>query len=333
MQKSFEDILAQYDLLKQRHMLQEERRHRQLLSLSPKLRELEEQRIDCNLQLLAAGIYPTQNADKREIQGQIQKLAGEIQQERKRLEEEYPYNPQYACPVCGDTGMVMVQGEKQFCQCMKDKIYQQLYGGRDVSGLKGSFEAFDDTLFSDLPVKNKQMSQRQHTLKVKRLFLKFAHKYPEVAKRDILLYGNAGLGKTFLLEALAKELFAQEKDILFLSAYNLFDVFHSHRMGELELIWPIFEVPILLIDDLGTEPMTKNVTVEYLFRLLNERLLHQKTTIIGTNLTPDGLMERYGERILSRLAEKTRVHIFQLYGKDIRMIRGPLSKEPEESES
>lgn len=333
MQKSFEDILAQYDLLKQRHMLQEERRHRQLLSLSPKLRELEDQRIDCNLQLLAASVYPTQNADKREIQGQIQKLAGEIQQERKRLEEEYPYNPQYACPVCGDTGMVMVQGEKQFCQCMKDKIYQQLYGGRDVPGLKGSFESFDETLFSDLPVENRPISQRQHMLKIKRLFLKFAHKYPGVAKRDILLYGNAGLGKTFLLEALAKELFAQEKDILFLSAYNLFDVFHSHRMGELELIWPIFEVPILLIDDLGTEPMTKNVTVEYLFRLLNERLLHQKTTIIGTNLTLEGLMERYGERILSRLAEKTRVHIFQLYGKDIRMIRGPLSKEPEESES
>ena len=33
----------------------------------------------------------------------------------------------------------------------------------------------------------------------------------------------------------------------------------------------LIDAPLLLIDDLGTEPMMRNITVEYLFTLLNER--------------------------------------------------------------
>ena len=34
---------------------------------------------------------------------------------------------------------------------------------------------------------------------------------------------------------------------------------------------PVDDCDLLIIDDLGTEPMMRNITVEYLFTLLNER--------------------------------------------------------------
>ena len=43
-------------------------------------------------------------------------------------------------------------------------------------------------------------------------------------------------------------------------------------------------MPLLLIDDLGTEPLMENITVTQLFNLLNERQNRGKHTVISTNL-------------------------------------------------
>ena len=76
--------------------------------------------------------------------------------------------------------------------------------------------------------------------------------------------------------------------------------------------------PMLLIDDLGTEPMMRNITVEYLFTLLNERAAAKRHTVVATNLTPTQLRERYGERVASRLLDKTCTAPVLFTGKDLR---------------
>ena len=77
---------------------------------------------------------------------------------------------------------------------------------------------------------------------------------------------------------------------------------------------------ILLIDDLGTEPMMQNVTREYLFTLLNERQAQQKHTVLATNLNHMDLMNRYGERVLSRLMDGMNMQTLELKGKDLRLF-------------
>ena len=42
----------------------------------------------------------------------------------------------------------------------------------------------------------------------------------------------------------------------------------------------LIDAPLLLIDDLGSEPMMRNITVEYLFTLLNERIANKRHTVI-----------------------------------------------------
>ena len=81
------------------------------------------------------------------------------------------------------------------------------------------------------------------------------------------------------------------------------------------------QADLLVIDDLGTEPMRKNVTKEYLLILLNERIAKGKSTIITTNLNPEQVLEKYEERIFSRMFNKRETLILQFVGKNQRLKR------------
>lgn len=76
---------------------------------------------------------------------------------------------------------------------------------------------------------------------------------------------------------------------------------------------------MLVIDDLGTEPMLKNVTVEYLLLVLEERQTRGRATVITTNLTGENILNRYGERIYSRLSHKQYSMMIEMKGNDLRL--------------
>ena len=85
---------------------------------------------------------------------------------------------------------------------------------------------------------------------------------------------------------------------------------------------PLLNAPLLLIDDLGTEPLMQNITITQLFNLLNERQLAGLHTVISTNLDIPELKERYTERIASRLTDSTRWRKLTLSGDDVRRKLG-----------
>ena len=64
----------------------------------------------------------------------------------------------------------------------------------------------------------------------------------------------------------------------------------------------------------------QNVTREYLFSLLNERLIQGRHTVIATNLKPDNLLSVYGERVFSRLIDGMNVTVITLGGRDLRAL-------------
>ena len=76
---------------------------------------------------------------------------------------------------------------------------------------------------------------------------------------------------------------------------------------------------VLVIDDLGTEPIMENITVEYLFLLLNERRANALPTLVATNLTLDELKARYSERISSRLLDRSTTQMLRFFGRDVRL--------------
>ena len=80
----------------------------------------------------------------------------------------------------------------------------------------------------------------------------------------------------------------------------------------------LMDVDVLMIDDLGSEPLMQNITVEQLFNLLNERQGRGLSTVISTNLEMPKFRERYTERVASRLRDSMNCKVLSLMGKDIR---------------
>jgi hypothetical protein len=66
------------------------------------------------------------------------------------------------------------------------------------------------------------------------------------------------------------------------------------------------------------EPMLRNITVEYLFTLLNERCAAKLHTVVATNLSIIQIKERYGERVASRLLDTSKCVLIRLGGRDLR---------------
>jgi DNA replication protein DnaC len=154
----------------------------------------------------------------------------------------------------------------------------------------------------------------------------FVKAYPvETAGNGLLLTGSIGVGKTHLavgmLQALvaergAKGLFYDYRDLLkqVQNSYN-----RSVEVTELEILQPVFEAEVLVLDELGASKPTDWVW-DTVAHILNTRYNDRRTTIITTNysnLAPGGadvdsvrlavreetLGDRIGERMRSRLQE------------------------------
>ena len=134
-----------------------------------------------------------------------------------------------------------------------------------------------------------------------------------------MFYGETGLGKTFLTNCIAKALLDRGKIVIYQTSFKLLEILEDLRFNndtkDRTKYNLLFEADLLIIDDLGTE-MTNTFTNSEIFNIINSRLLSNKKTIVSTNLSPKEMMDRYDDRIFSRLFSKFTVLHF--YGKDLR---------------
>ncbi len=218
----------------------------------------------------------------------------------------------YRCPLCRDTGYVG-ETRRTPCICLQKKQLLQVRVTSQIDE-RETFEAFDITIFQS-------ETQRKQMLTVRRLAQSFADSFPDTSKHNLLLLGAAGLGKTYLLNSIAARVLARGFALRKLTAYTLMENLLDGIRQNIDGAAPFLSVPLLLIDDLGTEPMMHNITLEYLFSILNERRNGNLHTVVATNLTVDKLQERYGERVFSRLISTDDAHIIQLTGENLRLCR------------
>ncbi|PYX06465.1 MAG: DNA replication protein DnaC [Acidobacteria bacterium] len=167
---------------------------------------------------------------------------------------------------------------------------------------------------------------------------KFVEEYP-VDNTGLLLIGTIGVGKTHLAVGIIKELvlskgiaclFYDYRELLkeIQNSYN-----ESVKATELDVLRPVFETEVLVLDELGAVKPTEWVW-DTVSLILNTRYNDNRTTIITTNFDDkpagaiggprgaardENLGDRIGERMRSRLHEMCR--IIRMEGSDFRQIR------------
>ncbi|MBZ5532146.1 MAG: ATP-binding protein [Acidobacteriia bacterium] len=252
-------------------------------------------------------------------------------------------NPQTTpeCPFCGGTGWKSVEvpgraSRVTRCDCRIDaRAARLLKAARIPARYEHCTLAEFDT---DFPGAHSSLA------KARLAAGRFVEEYP-VEKTGLLFIGTIGTGKTHLAVGILQELirgkgvpcrFCDYRELLkeIQNSYN-----PSVQTTELEILRPIFDAEVLVLDELGAVKPTEWVwdTVSH---VLNSRYNEKKTTIITTNFPnlPPGEMQsarglsateaarhaarnetlgdRITERMRSRLLEMCRV--VQLDGADFR---------------
>ena len=225
--------------------------------------------------------------------------------------------PVYTCAACKDEGYVY-DPSRRMCDCFRKEYNRRLLVESGVSGDACTFEKFDETLFSE-ECDEKGISQRKIALAIRDICLAYADSFPHTQTRDLLLMGKSGLGKTFMLQSIAHRVAGRGYLPVYASAYRLFETARkAYIENDAEIMAGFMNAELLLIDDLGTEPLMNNVTVTQLFNLLNERQMAGRHTVISTNLSMTEMQERYTERITSRFLDMTGCRRLTFIGGDIR---------------
>lgn len=230
--------------------------------------------------------------------------------------------PIYDCAICQD--QAYVNGE--VCECFQRKIVDALHKQSNMTQVleQENFNTFQLDFYSREVSPSYQQStspydNARHVLQRCKAFVDNFSKL-ERDRGNLLLYGETGLGKTFLTNCIAKELLDNGHTVLYLSANDIFEqVFGEYLMNkkfELEELYKyIYNSELLIIDDLGTET-TNAFVCSKLFEVINQRGLTGRSTVISTNLSIRELQEKYSERIMSRIVESYTV--LHLYGENIR---------------
>ena len=181
--------------------------------------------------------------------------------------------PKYNCQKCNDSGYI--NGE--FCDCLKKEINKLLFAELNRTSPLKTFE--DDKI-------------KHKSYEIMKKWCQLNNKY-----LNVLISGPVGTGKTFLAECVANELIKNNFLVSLTTAINLNNNMLNYHISQNEskygFIQNYIDADVLIIDDLGTEPMLNNVTKEYLYYILSERINKGKRTVITTNLDLNNIDEKY----------------------------------------
>lgn len=235
--------------------------------------------------------------------------------------------PVYQCNDCHDTGYI----GNQKCHCFKKAVTTLLYEQSNLKEIlkKENFSTLSLKYYSDNYIDEKSGRSSLSIMKdavftCHNFVDKFATQHP-----NLFLYGNVGVGKTFLSNCIAKDLIDHGFSVIYYSAPSFFNtlaqsVFDKNDINAQNMYEHIYDCDLLIIDDLGTEYTNQFIASQF-FTCINERLLNKKSTVISTNLSLDALADLYTERSFSRITSN--YTMLKLIGDDIRIQKRFLNRE------
>ncbi|OGO86497.1 MAG: hypothetical protein A2Y22_01210 [Clostridiales bacterium GWD2_32_59] len=325
-QNIYKQILGKYDKKRQQAAIDLENRKSEVYLALPRIKEIDAFLFNLGLRISKAIIDDPASSAKLLLE--IQKETQILENEKKQLLKDHGYhkdhfNIKYSCKKCNDTGFI----DNKRCACFEQELVQAAYTGSNIKEIleQENFDNFDFKYYSDEKYPNQKLNPQENIKRIYQISHDFAHDFDKQFV-NLLFYGTPGTGKTYLCNCIAKDLLDKGISVLYLTAFELFELFADDKFNKnkedaeerTSYIDSVFKVDLLIIDDLGTEWLTTLSSAE-LFNCINTRYLNRKSTVISTNLTIENLQKAYSDRIFSRLLGNYKP--LEFYGRDIRQIK------------
>ncbi len=299
----------------------------------PRFREIEDEITSFSAAFSKKAIFMDE-AEYKKLYSDFKAKISRLSDEKRKLLQVNGFKPDYlekvySCSLCKDTGFV---NEKK-CICFGNEV-SKLIGSRNIDIMppaNARLSLFRTDYYSNDDIDpDTGLSSRTVASEALAYCKDFISNFNEFDKKNILMYGNTGVGKTFLSGCMANELADVGYSTAFLTAYNFFKILEkeSFKSGGREENTVtalnvnsdyLFTCDFLVLDDIGTE-VINTFTSTKLYECINERILKNKATVITTNLSLFHIKNSYSERIFSRIISNYR--LIKLTGNDIRQIKG-----------
>jgi DNA replication protein DnaC len=318
----YDSIMRMYNERRLNNRYEQEQRIKEVYAAIPELSKL-----DASIAALTMERANASLGSEESTAGSIEEYTRSIEAIANRktaLLMQHGYDPSclelsYDCPLCRDTGFI--DGAK--CSCFHRAETELFYAQSNNKNLNTN-ETFENFRFdyysSTLVDPASQTSSLTSITGIYNTCLGFAKDFTPYNGKNLLFYGESGLGKTYLTNCIAGKVIESGFSVIYLTATELFDVFaknaYGRDNGSYERIDDIMKCDLLIIDDLGTE-VTNSFTNSKLFYCINDRILRKASTIISTNLSLNQLYEQYSDRIFSRIVQSYKA--LKFFGENIRL--------------
>lgn len=259
--------------------------------------------------------------------------------------------PVPVCPKCGNPkGFdIVILGKLRrmpvMCKCDEERVkkYEMNEKRKEIERRLDRFRSYSlmDKNFEDSTFENWQFNEYNKVMYT--LGKRYCENWEIMEKnnRGLIMWGEAGNGKTYLSFSIANELYKKGVSVLAVSVGRILNMIqetyrYDSSIGEMEILKTLNDVRLLILDDLGTESRTK-WAYDKLYSIIDGRSRSKKPLIITTNLNNEELRKNlavmdfktnyidHRERIYNRLIPMCT--ILEIKGSSWRIAQGAKNRE------
>ena len=260
-ESTLRDILISYERKRDKAEKLLEQRKNDVYKQIPQVKEIEDEINKVGLEMMKLVLKNPSNKETLSLEAKekIQALTNKKQDLLNKWNVPDGYlEIQYECNLCKDRGF-LPNGKK--CNCLKQAIINESYKMSNLSRMleKQNQCTFDASIFSDKIDPHEEISPRQNIQLILSDCDEFIYDFDQDNGKNLLFYGDTGLGKTFMSSYIAKELLDKGYLVIYQTAFKMFEIIEEYKFRNSDNYLSrddyenLFECDLLIIDDLGTE--------------------------------------------------------------------------------